>query len=71
MIVVEWVASGAMPLEQGLPVLPILRFGFGRQNRRRRHKRRDSQSHACNWVRNAKCLDNPFSFLDHCPLFVC
>jgi hypothetical protein len=71
MIVVECVAPGAAPLGEILPVLPSLRFGFGKQNHRRHHKRQDSQSHARNWVRNAKCLDNSFSFLDHCPLFVC
>jgi hypothetical protein len=32
MIVVECVAPGAMPLEEGLRVLPILRFGFGSQD---------------------------------------
>jgi hypothetical protein len=71
MIVVECVAPGAVPLEEILPVLPSLRRGFGRQNHRRRHKRQDSHRHARNWARNAKCLDNPFSLLDHCPLFVC
>src|SRR5258708_24910567 len=66
----EGMASGAALLEEGRTVLSTLRFGFGRQTRRRRRKRQDSQSHARNGVRNAKCLETPFFQFDHRSLFV-
>jgi hypothetical protein len=71
MISVEGMASGAALLEEGLPVSHTLRFHFGRQNRQGHYKRQDSQSHARNRMRNAKCLQTPFFLFDHCSRFVC